>query len=136
MPEGRGIDAPAAVAHGPFDGPVERRMRFVREGQHVDILRRTADVVVHLDVRGEPRPRQASVDGMFAATLDQCVEAFAVTRVLTFAGWDPLDAPVVRYDERMAEVLLAPADADHVVVGRPIGKRVVAGMPDVHAAAA
>src|SRR3954469_18206385 len=52
------------------------------------------------------------------------------------SGVSPARGRPARIGGRRAEFLLAPAQPDHLVVGRPVGERVVAAVPDVDAAAA
>ncbi len=55
--------------------------------------------------------------------------------VAALAGGDADGAAIGTDGEGPAEVLLPPAEADHLVVGGPVGEGVVAGMPDIDAAA-
>ena len=76
------------------------------------------------------------MDLVIADAVHHGVEPRAVARVAALAGGDADDAAIVTDREGHAEVLFPPAEADHLVVGGPVGKGVVAAMPDIDAATA
>src|SRR5690606_13569558 len=129
--EGGGVDAAFAVGGGPFERPVHLGDRVETGREHLKIFGGAAGVVVDFDVGRLPRAGQPGVDRVVAATMDDRVEAVAVTGVATVPGRDADEAAVGFDCDRRAELLFAPAEADHRVVGRPVGKGIVAAVPDV-----
>lgn len=91
--------------------------------------------MVDFDVGREPLAGEAGVDRVVAEAADDGVDALTVAGVEAVAGRDAPNGTVLRDRDRPAEVLHAPAEPDHVVVRGPLGKGVVASVPDIDAAA-
>ena len=75
------------------------------------------------------------MDRMVAETVYDGVEPRPVTGVASFAGRDADDLAVAVDRERPTKILFPPTEPDHLVVSGPGAESIVAGMPDVHAAA-
>src|SRR5690606_10144413 len=73
---------------------------------------------------------------VIAEACDERIETRPMTRALAFAGHETLQPAVIAHGDRRPEGTIPPAEADHLVVRRPIRKRVVARVPDVKSAAA
>src|SRR3954447_11736540 len=70
-----------------------------------------------------------------AAYMDDGVEPVTVPSVQALSGGDAAQDAIRSDRDRPAEVLLAPAEAEHFVVGGPIDEGVVAAVPNIDAAA-
>src|SRR5690606_2256708 len=114
--------------------PWQRGVMRVPIGNHLQVPRGSPRIVIHFDIRCPPLTRQTGMNGMISQTADHGVEPIAVSSRLSLARRDADNMFVVVDAQRPTEVFVPPAESDHRIVGGPVSKRVVARVPDIHAA--
>src|SRR6266851_6781171 len=128
MAEGRTVDPAAAIFDRPFQRPIHGRVSVVSIGEHAHVFRRPTRVVINFQSWSLPGSGHAVMDGVIAEAVDDDVGAAVMPCVFSLTRRDAYDLFALVNRERIALVFFPPANSDHLVVGWPIRKSVVAGV--------
>src|SRR6266568_6557687 len=135
MPKGGAIDTSPAKTDGPLQRPIHLCMLVISVREHTNVFRRAARVIVNFQSRGFPSAGHAVMNGIVAQAVDNHVGAAIVPGVFALAGgYVHQSFTAINNNDCAALLLIPPAESDHLVVGGPVGKRIIAGVENQNSA--